>query len=260
MSDQPTLPGERREPMRDTKADLQAATSETRDKASETGRNLKNEAGETLQAVRAEGQDLAATARDKAEQVVEQQKAAGAEQGHHLADAVRRVADDLEDTSPEIARHVRSAAESVDSLATALRERSVGDLLGEVNAFAHRQPVAFFGAAMAAGFALTRFARSSASDSHRMRRTAPVGGYRAAGEPYRTGEPYRGGGQHGSDLQRNPNMAPGWVPGEAGKGSTAESSELRPATMPAATLGGAAAHKPGTAEPGSMPSSTGGTL
>jgi len=259
MSDQPTLPGERREPMRDAKADLQAATSETRDKAGETARNLKNEAGETLQAVRAEGQDLAATARDKVEQVAEQQKAAGAEQGHQLADAVRRVADDLEDTSPEIARHVRSAAESVDSLATALRERSVGDLLGEVNAFAHRQPVAFFGAAMAAGFALTRFARSSASGSHRMHHTAPTGGYRA-GEPYRTSEPYRAHGQHGSDPQRNPNMAPGWVPGEPGKGSTAESSELRPATMPAATLGGAAAHKPGTAEPGSMPSSTGGTL
>lgn len=254
MSDQPTLHGERRDPMRDAKADLQAAALETRDKAGETARNLKEQAGDTLEAVRTEGQNLATAARDKAEQVAEQQKAAGAEQGHHLADAVRRVADDLEDTSPEIARHVRSAAESVDNVATALRERSVGDLIGQVNAFAHRQPVAFFGAAMAAGFALTRFARSSANDSRTVRRTPPAGG---AG--YRAGEPYGAPSQHGEGLHHSPTRAPGWVPEDDSKGS-ADTSSLRPATMPAATLGGAAAHKPGTAEPGSMPSSTGGTL
>ncbi|MDJ0388457.1 hypothetical protein QMO56_10050 [Roseomonas sp. E05] len=251
MSDQPTLPGERREPPRDTKADLKGAASEAQARTGETARNLRNEAGETLQAVRAEGEDLATVARDKVEQVAEEQKEAGAEQGHHLAEAVRRVADDLEDASPEIARHVRSAAESVDSLATALRERSVGDLVGQVNTFAHRQPVAFFGAAMVAGFALTRFARSSARDGgtvHHSGRPASLAS-RSDSTPHVAEE-----------THRNPTMAPGWVPEGTGRSGAPESGELRPATMPAATLGGAAAHKPGDARPGSMPGPAGGTL
>jgi len=37
------------------------------------------------------------------------------------------------------------------------------------------------------------------------------------------------------------------------------SETLKPATMPAATLGGAAAHKPGDAKPGSMPTIEKGT-
>lgn len=251
MSDQPTLPGERREPPRDMKADLQNAAAETQVQARETARNLRDEAGETLQAVRAEGEDLVSATREKAEQLIENQKEAGAQQGHQLADAVRRVADDLEDSSPEIARHVRSAAESVDSLAAALRERSVGDLLGQVNAFAQRQPVAFFGAAMVAGFALTRFARSSARDG-RMSHSAMQPGSSSHGMGTRP---------HGAEeMPRNPTMAPGWVPESAGqKGTATSETTLRPATMPAATLGGAAAHKPSTAQPGSMPGPAGGT-
>ncbi|MXP62484.1 hypothetical protein E0493_03835 [Roseomonas sp. M0104] len=163
---------------------------------------------------------------------------------------MRRVAEDLEDASPEIARHVRSAADSVDSLATALRERSVGDLVGEVNEFARRQPVAFFGAAMVAGFALTRFARSSARDTYPPRSTAGSGSM-----AHRAGRP----AYAAADTNRSPTMAPGWVPDGTDRKGSAESGELRPATMPAATLGGAAAHKPGTASPGSMPGPTGGT-
>ncbi|HWL82715.1 MAG TPA: hypothetical protein VNR89_17335 [Roseomonas sp.] len=251
MSDQPTLPGERREPSRDAKADLQATASEAQARAGETARELRDQAGETLQAVRAEGEDLIATAQEKVEQVVEQQKEAGAEQGRHLADAVRRVADDLEDASPEIARHVRSAADSVDSMANALRERSVGDLVSQVNAFAHRQPVAFFGAAMVAGFALTRFARSSARDSR-----MSYSGARTGSMTPRTGTTPHAA----EDMSRNPTMAPGWVPEGANRTGGAESGALRPATMPAATLGGAAAHKPGTAQPGSMPGPSEGTV
>jgi hypothetical protein len=43
--------------------------------------------------------------------------------------------------------------------------------------------------------------------------------------------------------------APGWVPATGSDGR----ETLRPATTAAATLGGAAAHKPGDAEPGTMP-------
>ena len=44
-------------------------------------------------------------------------EAAGAERAQGLAQAVRHAADDLEASSPEIARHVRAAADSVEGVA-----------------------------------------------------------------------------------------------------------------------------------------------
>jgi len=231
---------------------LRATADEARAAAGETAQNLKEQATEAAQAVRAEGEEVLQAARSKAEEAIEQQKAAGAEQGHNLAGAVRRIADDLEDTSPEIARHVRSAAESVDNVASALRERSVGDLVGQMNQFAQRQPVAFFGAAMAAGFALTRFARSSAAASG-----APRSGHAVYPGGYAGGDDTAGSLQNMSGARNNA-MAPGWVP-ESKAGNTDSAHTLRPATMPAATLGGAAAHRQGDAAPGTLPVNEAGT-
>lgn len=260
MSDRPTYPGtgtgtpsglrmdESRDASTNKGEDLRETAREAQATASETARNLKEQAVEAAGAVRAEGEEVLQAARGKAEEVIEQQKIAGAEQGHNLAEAVRRIADDLEDTSPEIARHVRSAAESVDNVASALRERSVGDLVGQMNQFAQRQPVAFFGAAMVAGFALTRFARSSAAAP---RMGSQHGGYTGG---HATGD--TGGSLQNMSGARNNAMAPGWVPEGGGSGAGAS---MRPATMPAATLGGAAAHRQGDAMPGSMPVNEGGT-
>ena len=43
-----------------------------------------------------------------------------------------------------------------------MRERSLDDLIGTVEDFARRQPVAFIGGAVAAGFGLARLMKSSA--------------------------------------------------------------------------------------------------
>jgi hypothetical protein len=179
--------------------------------------------------VKAVGQDLADTARERASALAEQGKEAGAQQGEGLAQAARRIADDLEDQSPEIARHVRSAADSIESMAQSLRQRNVGELMQEVSGFAQRQPAAFFGAAMLAGFAAVRFARSSSEQQS----------YSTSGSTM----PRRGPGPY--TTRPSAERAPGWTGEREG--------EFKPATLPAATLGGAAAHRPGTALPGSMP-------
>ncbi|MDB5370955.1 MAG: hypothetical protein JWP20_2513, partial [Roseomonas sp.] len=197
--------------------------------ARQTGSELQDEASNVMSGMKDMGAELAGVARLKAAGLAEQGKEAGAERAEGLANAVRRVADDLEDSSPEIAKHVRSAADSVESVASSLRQRSAGDLLNDVNDFARRQPAAFFGVAVLAGFAVSRFAKSSA--------------------PGRAGH-----GQGDHDLRHGgapsglAGNAPGWVPPSAGPSGVA-----RPATMSAATLGGAVAHRPGSAGPGSMP-------
>lgn len=187
-------------------------------------------------------QDITEAATERAQDLAEQGKAAGAERAEGLAHAVRRVADDLEDSSPEIARHVRAAAESVEGISASLRERSVGELVEQVNGFARRQPTAFFGAAVLAGFAITRFARVGLSEGlpggSRPESTRPTGTSRATVGETPMGASATGGASH----------APGWVSDPAAPGAPS-----RPVTMPAATLGGAAAHRPGTAQPGSMP-------
>lgn len=195
--------------------------------ASETASTLRDQAGDVAAELQSQGKDVAASAREQAEALGEQGKAMGAEKAEGIASAVRRVADDLESSSPEVARHVRAAAVSVEGVAGALRDRSLGDLLQDMSRFAQRQPAAFFGAAALAGFALTRFAKSS----------APGYGHSTGRVP---------GGMTG--------QAPGWSPpSAAGPTSTSSSSVGQPLTMPAATLGGAAAHRPGSAAPGSMP-------
>jgi hypothetical protein len=128
-------------------------------------RRVGDEAAAVVQDVKAEGAAVVDAAQERATGFAEEQKEAGAEQADSLARAVHRAADELQGTSPQIARYVHEAASSVDHLGRALRERSPGELIIGVEDLARRQPVAFFGAAVLAGFALARFAKSSAQDA-----------------------------------------------------------------------------------------------
>ena len=255
--------------LQDAREDLRAAASAIGSQASETKEQVGQQASSVLDEAKAQGAGIADAARERAEDLAEEGKAASAERAHGLAEAVRHVADDLEGTSPEIARHVRAAAESVEGVSAALRDRSVGDLISEVGNFARRQPGAFFGAAMVAGFALSRFAKSSADASPGMSRQGGMnhaasgsGGVGIGNAPMR--EPGRmasrgvsvsprdrAGGSTHEPEHTTATGAPGWVP-EVGAAVTA-TPHSHPATMAAASLGGAVAHRPGDAAPGSMP-------
>ncbi|MBO1073318.1 hypothetical protein [Roseomonas marmotae] len=223
-----------------TRATLQEQGAAVKQEARRVADEVSAEGSKAVEDIKAVGQDLSSAAMEKAEDLAERGKEMGAERGAGLAEATRRVADDLESSSPEIARHVRSAADSIESVSASLRERSVGDLMREASGFARRQPTAFFGAAVVAGFALARFAKSSSDGQAGTTGTRGLTG--------RTGMP---GGTGIAGGAATTDRAPGWVPG--GTGSAAGTAPLQPATMPAATLGGAVAHKPGTAAPGSMP-------
>lgn len=218
MSDRPGGQPFPRDPMAAAVQDAKEVAGQARQAAGEAVDTLKEKASGLAGEARAQGEELLDTARERAESLAEEGKAVGAEKASVLADAIRNAARDLEGASPEIAQHVRSAADSVQGIASALRDRSAGQLFEDVTDFARRQPTAFFGVAALAGFALARFMKSSA----------------ATAAPSRMA----GGGQH----------APGWVQASPGRSA-------RPATMAAASLGGAAAHRAGEARPGSMPTS-----
>jgi hypothetical protein len=101
--------------------------------------------------------------KNRARDAAEQQKAAGADQLGGMAHAMEAAAGELQKQMPLAAEYVDDVAARLDDLASALRERSVDDMLGNVSDFARRQPAVFFAGAIAAGFALSRFAKSSSN-------------------------------------------------------------------------------------------------
>ena len=106
--------------------------------------------------------NLARTVKDKAADLVDEQKAAAVEQVDSIASLIEDVAGGVEQEVPVIAPYLREAASSIHRVSSRLRERSPEDLLQEVSEFGRRRPAALVGASLIAGFALARFLKSSA--------------------------------------------------------------------------------------------------
>jgi hypothetical protein len=206
---------------------------------------LREEAAGAASDIKKEGAEVVRAARERAEGFVGAQQQAGAEHAESVAKSVHGAADKLGETSPQVARYVHEAANAMEGLGRTLRESSPGELMGRVEDIARRQPAAFFGAAVLAGFALARFAKSSADASRH--RTSGHGGY-----PTYTGE-HDAAHRAGSIAQRpvGGGGAPGWVPPASPGANDAHAgpaaTPARPATLAAASLGGAAAWPGGQA-------------
>jgi ElaB/YqjD/DUF883 family membrane-anchored ribosome-binding protein len=113
------------------------------------------------------GEDIRAKAGaviDEARHVAEDQKSAAADNVVRLSRAFHGAADQLGKELPQAAGYVHSAADRLQSASRTLRERSVEDMVGDLGDFARRQPLAAFAGAVLAGFALSRFLKSSNSD------------------------------------------------------------------------------------------------
>jgi hypothetical protein len=101
-------------------------------------------------------------AKEKALQMAEQQKAAGADRVQGLARAINSAADQLNQDMPEAANYIRNAAQGLERASNAVRDQSMEDLAGVVRDFARKDPAAFIGGSILAGFMLSRFLKSSA--------------------------------------------------------------------------------------------------
>ncbi len=110
------------------------------------------------------GEDVRAKAgavMDEARNVAEEQKSVAADNVVRLSRAVHGAADELGKELPQAAGLIHSAADRLQSASSTLRDRSVEDLATSFGDFARRQPVVAFAAAVLAGFALSRFLKSS---------------------------------------------------------------------------------------------------
>lgn len=122
--------------------------------AAEAARDLGDRAMHTAK-------EVVAGAESKLRNTAEEQKVAGAERVSAIAGAISRTADELESELPQAARYVRSAATEIQNLSDAVRHRDLNVLLRDVQDLARRQPAAFLGVSVLAGFAAVRFLKTS---------------------------------------------------------------------------------------------------
>lgn len=107
-----------------------------------------------------------ASIKQHAQRIAEEQKSATAGRVSGIAHATDRAAEELAREVPQAAEALHSVAQRLDSAASALRERSIDEWIDGARDFARKQPLAFFAGAVATGFALSRFLKSSSPDPH----------------------------------------------------------------------------------------------
>lgn len=124
--------------------------------------DLRDQAGRAADDAKGAASSIAEAARARLNDMLGQQKAAGADRIAGVAKAAHSAAGELDETNPQMARLVRTAAENVDKIADDVRSRDVGQVFSSLADFGRKQPVAFFGGAVLAGFVLSRFLKSDA--------------------------------------------------------------------------------------------------
>lgn len=110
--------------------------------------------------------DVVDRAKHQLQSVLSEQQHAAAGQLEGIVKALRTTAEQLrkQDQIPA-AGYVERAADGLDKFCGTLRDRDINSLATQVQDFARRQPAVFLGGAVAAGFMVARFLKSSSSTS-----------------------------------------------------------------------------------------------
>jgi uncharacterized phage infection (PIP) family protein YhgE len=122
---------------------------------------IKDRASDAMDAAK----DMASQATDKLKQTVDDQKNLGADYVGNLADTMRRAAREFDHDLPIAGAYIRKAASQIEGVSDQIKTGNFNDLVKGAQSFARRQPTAFLGLAVLAGFGAVRFLKSSANDS-----------------------------------------------------------------------------------------------
>jgi hypothetical protein len=143
------------------------------DQALSAGRDMKNKASEaadsSVDAIKQQAAEfvesakgVASDATDKFKETIDGQKTAGAEYVGSLAETLRRAAREFDQDLPIAGTYIRKAATQVETASDSIKNGNFNDLVRGAQSFARRQPTAFLGIAVLAGFGAVRFLKSTA--------------------------------------------------------------------------------------------------
>jgi ElaB/YqjD/DUF883 family membrane-anchored ribosome-binding protein len=151
-----------------------AAGQDLKDKAKDLADTssdaLKGHASNLVDAAK----DVASQATDKLKDAVDDRKSSSAEYVGSLADTMRRAAREFDTDLPIAGTYIRKAAAQVEGVSDTIRNGNLNDLVRNAQSFARRQPSAFLGIAVLAGFGVVRFLKSSAEDNAGSRPSSPT--------------------------------------------------------------------------------------
>jgi hypothetical protein len=159
-----------------------------KDQVADAGAEMKQRVDDALNASNEVTRDKIKEATDAAKDVVSgtadhlqdkarEQQRSGADFIERFAGNIREAARVFDNDAPFAARGIDSAADYVEGAAGKVRDGSFGDLVEGATDFAKRQPTAFLGLSVLAGFAAVRFLKTSgepSSSSQRPSRPAEV--------------------------------------------------------------------------------------
>ena len=161
-TEQPTSTNARPSSALGSNRDSQNVVSQATSKLSEAAQQAGSLAKEGLTS-------LSSQATSTVKDALNQQVNAGAELAGHVAESVKRAADNLDQNAPQLAGLVRGAAAKIEALSAEARNKSVDELFLNASGFARRRPALVFGAAAVIGFALFRVLKAGASNEVRGR-------------------------------------------------------------------------------------------
>jgi hypothetical protein len=94
--------------------------------------------------------------REQAGKLADRTKEAGVETADAVGKAAERAAQELEDSTPELASYIRDAANYAQRFSSDLHDRSAADLLDQAIEWSRKQPLMALAGAAVVGFALSR--------------------------------------------------------------------------------------------------------
>jgi hypothetical protein len=146
------------------------------DQAADAGAEMKQRAGDALhvstEVVRDKFKEAADAAKEVASETTDhlqekarEQRRSGADFIQTFAGNIRQAAHAFDNDAPFAARGINSAADYVEDAAEKIRTGSFRDLVDGATDFAKKQPAAFLGLSVLAGFATIRFLKASGEPS-----------------------------------------------------------------------------------------------
>ena len=150
---------------------------------------VKDEASTQITQLADQAKEQVSKATEQVKSVAAEQKDLLAAQIGGVADAMQRVATDLESSGSASAPYARMIADNAEQLSSTVRNNDVDQIMAKAQDFGRRQPVAFMGASALLGFAASRFLLASANRAT----SAPVAAAQSANPttPSTTYEPGR---------------------------------------------------------------------
>jgi hypothetical protein len=147
-----------------------------KDQVADAGAEVKQRVSDALRASTDVAQDklkeaadvargAASGAVDQVQDKAREQQRSGADFIHRFADNIREAARAFGNDAPFAARGINSTADYVEDAAGKIRDGNFRDLVDGATNFAKRQPAAFLGISVLAGFAAVRFQTASGGSS-----------------------------------------------------------------------------------------------